>query len=422
MTSPPGMVMDRGAGAPACRRAPVLSPELLQRGAICYAAAAALLYAVDLLRQTREHLTDGAGRPFGDDFVNYWSAAYLAWHHRAGEIYNALAFHAFQQGTVGEHLGGFHYSYPPVLLLLTAPLGFIPYIPALALWLAAGWFGFYVALRAAMPNGGALLFALATPAVLVNAIGGQNGCWTAALFGGALTLLDRRPLIAGTLFGLMIYKPHLGLLIPLALIAGRRWRALGAASATAGGLILVSLLYFGPELYADCLRQLDILRHAVLEDGTGVWHRMLSVFVMARRLGAGVTTAYVAQGIAAAFAALVVVVLWARRASPGLRNAALVLGTCLATPYLQDYDLVVGALVVAWLMREATVPAELERPLFYAAALLLMIPLLAGSLQRTTGLAFGPLFILPAFALVIFAGFRPAGSADPAPSAQPASP
>ena len=31
------------------------------------------------------------------------------------------------------------------------------------------------------------------------------------------------------------------------------------------------------------------------------------------------------------------------------RNAAVVIGALLATPYLQDYDLVVGAFVVAWL-------------------------------------------------------------------------
>jgi arabinofuranan 3-O-arabinosyltransferase len=416
------MATVRGAAARALagRPGPVLSPGLLKRIATCYVAFTALVYGIDLLRQTRDRLTDGAGRPFGDDFVNYWSAAFLAWHHRADEIYNALAFHAFQQSIVGEQLGGFHYSYPPVMLLLTAPLGFIPYVPALALWLAAGWFVFFLALRAAMPNGRALLFALATPAVFINAVAGQNGTWTAALFGGALALLDRRPMLAGSLFGLLIYKPHLGLLIPVALLAGRRWSAFAAAAATAGGLILVSVICFGPDIYSECLRQLEILRHAVLEDGTGVWHRMLSVFVAARRLGADVTAAYIIQAVAAAIAALVVAVLWFRDASFGIRNAALVLGTCLATPYLQDYDLVISALVVAWLMRDASIPATLERPVFYASALLLLIPLIAASMGMLTGLGFGPLFIIPAFAIVARAGFSPA--AVPARTVAPAMP
>ena len=59
------------------------------------------------------------------------------------------------------------------------------------------------------------------PAVFINAVGGQNGTWTAALFGGGLSLLERRPLLAGGLLGLLSYKLQLGLLIPVALLAGR---------------------------------------------------------------------------------------------------------------------------------------------------------------------------------------------------------
>ncbi len=47
-----------------------------------------------------------------------------------------------------------------------------------------------------------LLLALAFPAVLINVGHGQNGFLTAALLGGALVVLDRRPLFAGILFGL----------------------------------------------------------------------------------------------------------------------------------------------------------------------------------------------------------------------------
>ena len=113
------------------------------------------------------------------------------------------------------------YSYPPVLLLLLiTPLALMAHVPALLAWLAAGWYAFYRALRLAMPGQGALLLALAAPAVFVNAVGGQNGTWTAALFGGGLSLLERRPLLAGGLLGLLIYKPQLGLLIPVALLAG----------------------------------------------------------------------------------------------------------------------------------------------------------------------------------------------------------
>ena len=73
-------------------------------------------------------------------------------------------------------------------------------------------------------RGDILLLALAFPAVLVNLGHGQNGFLTAALLGGALVVLDRRPIVAGILFGLLVYKPQFGLMIPLALVAGGHWR------------------------------------------------------------------------------------------------------------------------------------------------------------------------------------------------------
>ena len=52
-----------------------------------------------------------------------------------------------------------------------------------------------------------LQLALAFPAVLVNIGHGQNGLLTAPLIGGALAVLDRRPIVAGILIGLLAYKP-----------------------------------------------------------------------------------------------------------------------------------------------------------------------------------------------------------------------
>ena len=226
-------------------------PQIAITVARSFVAAAAFGYLFDLWHQTRDHLTNGPdGRPFGDDFINYWSAAYLALHGRAAEIYDLRAFHAFQETIVGSPLDGYHYSYPPVMLLLTAPFALIPYVPALFVWLSASWYAFYRALKHVMQDRGALLLALAAPAVLINAVGGQNGCWTAALFGGGLSLLERRPYLAGSLFGLMIYKPHLALLLPVALIAGRQWRTLIAAGVTAGALVAASVAIFGSELWA----------------------------------------------------------------------------------------------------------------------------------------------------------------------------
>jgi hypothetical protein len=73
---------------------------------------------------------------------------------------------------------------------------------------------------------------------------------TAALFGAATLLIDGRPVPAGLLFGMLCYKPHLGLLIPVALAAGRRWRAFTAAVAAVLGLCAFSAVLFGVDTWS----------------------------------------------------------------------------------------------------------------------------------------------------------------------------
>ena len=383
-----------------------------------FVAAALFGYFFDLLQQTHNHLVNAAGRPFGDDFINFWSGGLLALHGRVAEVYDLNAFHAFQQTIVGSPLDGRLYGYPPVMLLLCAPFALLPYVPALFVWLSASWYAFYRALKVAMPGSGVLLLALVAPAVLINAIGGQNGCWTAALLGGGLSLLERRPLLAGALFGLQIYKPQLGLLVPVALLAGRHWRAFAAAGVTAGALIIVSALCFGTDIWAEYVRTLGAMRQAYLDDGTGVWHRYVSVFVASRQLGAPVEAAYVIQAIAGVLACVAVAWVWFRDTPAALKNAVLLLGTCLAIPYLQDYDLVFGAMVVAWLWQQPVETERAERALQISCGLLLLLPLVAAALAHLTGLAFGPLFILPAFAVALQMSFGARGAAVSASSSR----
>jgi hypothetical protein len=383
---------------------PVLGDDaLLRRIAHVWIALAAAFCIFDLWRKTGIGLTDGDGRPIGDDFVNYFSGAWLALHQRVAEIYHWPAYHAFQGELVGAPVSpNYNYSYPPVALVLTLPFAMLPYLPALALWLAGGWYAFYRALRLATPN--ALLLALAAPAVFVNTYCGQNGVWTAAFLGGGLCLLPRRPVIAGILFGLQAYKPHLALMVPVALLAGRHWRAMWAAAATVALLVLASLALAGIDGWRAFLDVMPILRKVTLEDADAVWHRNVSVFMMASRLGASFAAAYAAQTIAALLAAMFVAYAWFRQAPAPVRNAAVLIGVLLATPYLQDYDLVLGAFIAVWLM---DLDNEVKPETRLACASILLMPLLASPLAKLTGLAFGPLFVLPALVLTartLFAG------------------
>jgi hypothetical protein len=90
-----------------------------------------------------------------------------------------------------------------------------------------------------------------------------------------------------------------------------------------------------------------------------------------------------------------------------------IVGTCLATPYLQDYDLVMGAFVVVWLQASEE-RSRMPVPWIRAAmAVMLLLPLLAAPLAKLTGLALGPLFLVPIFSLLVAMAGRSSALSSP---------
>jgi hypothetical protein len=359
--------------------------------ALTMVIVAVLLLAWRLYWQTSAGLTDGLGHPFGEDFLNFWSGGALASAGRAGEIYDMRAFHQFQVATVGHEIDLYHYSYPPVMLLLTLPLGLMSYPIAWALWTVLGWLAFALCVRRIVPRHWAL-YAAALPAVMISAAGGQNGCWTAAILACGLLLLRPRPVLAGLVLSLLIYKPQLGWLVPLALLAGGHRRAFVGMAAGSLFLLGSTLLAFGVGIWSAYLGQAEILRIVIVEEGTGTWHRMISAFVFVRHLGLSVATSYAVQAVVSLGVLVITIQVWRSEASDPIKYAVLLLGLLIASPYVSDYDLVVAGVAVAWLWPEADSRGRL------ALAVAVTAPLLVASLATWTGIAVGALLLWPAFA------------------------
>jgi hypothetical protein len=195
------------------------------------------------------------------------------------------------------------------------------------------------------------LVAAAFPAVFVNIGHGQNGFLTTALLGGALHLLDRRPWLAGVLIGLLTYKPQFGVLIPIALLAGGRWRTIGAAVTTSAGLLALSFVALGGGVWHAFADSMNFTQTVVLEQGGTGWEKIQSIFSAVRMWGGSVQLAYAVQIALAAMLAASLAWLWRSDAAFELKAAALAVGSLLATPYVLDYDLVVLGIAVAYLVR-----------------------------------------------------------------------
>jgi hypothetical protein len=144
----------------------------------------------------------------------------------------------------------------------------------------------------------------------------------------------------------MTYKPHLAALIPLALMAGRRWQALVAMAASACAFALLSAAVFGLETWMAFFQSASRLKDLI---PLLPWHKMASAFAAVRFLGGDLITAWVFQGMVMLGATAVVGWVWRQGASPALRAATLTLGLLLFSPYLFYYDMTILALPLAWL-------------------------------------------------------------------------
>jgi hypothetical protein len=197
-----------------------------------------------------------------------------------------------------------------------------------------------------------MLAALAFPATFSNLGHGQNAFLTTALFGAGGLMLASRPFVAGLCFGALVFKPHLGLLIPVALLAGRQWKAITGAVVSAAALIGLSFATFGASAWTGFVAVSPLARAALEQDLVGP-AKMQSVFAAVRLWHGPLVLAYAAQALVALAAAAAVAVVFHRRRNDRGAAAALMAGTLLASPFLLDYDLMLLAPPLAWLFAQA---------------------------------------------------------------------
>ena len=302
-----------------------------------------------------------AGKLAATDFMTFWSAARMAVLHGGAAAYDDPARIALQQAVGAIDAGGHYpYWYPPTFLLVTAPLGYLSYAAAALVFLLIGYALVWAAIRLIAPSGGAALVLVFSPIMLLNALIGQNGTLSCAIFAMALVWIDSRPFLAGAALGLLVCKPHLAVLAPVLFLAARRWRALGGFIATACALMIASALVLGPGAWLGFFSH-EQEATAALRDFPDNWPKMQSVFTAVRLLGGSATLAFLAQGCLAATVVAMLLgphfVAWRRggngppAAGSGAADIALLTAaSLLATPYMFDYDLTCLLVPMAFLL------------------------------------------------------------------------
>ena len=317
-------------------------PRIILVGYILFGAGLVLSAAY-----SRTGLTDFLDIPLGADFSHYWLASSLAQAGHPLTVYHAPEFIAAQAAFFKVNYP-VPWFYPPTFLLMVYPLAFLPYLVSLCVWLATTLTASLTVLRRIAPHPLTPWLALAFPGTFQNFFHGQNGFLSTALLGGGLLLLNQSPWVAGFLLGLVSYKPHLFALVPVALIAARRWQALLAALSTAMVLALASLLLLGQGVWVAFWKNLA-LPLTLAREGILPINKIVTVFAALLQVGVGFSDALIIQGAVMLAVVAGVFYVWQGRISFARQAATLVLATFLFTPYAFSYDLVLLALPLAWL-------------------------------------------------------------------------
>jgi hypothetical protein len=328
------------------------------------------------------NLVDPTGKPLGYDFIAYWSASHLALLGQPQEAYKVHALLRSHQAAVPGTMALFPWYYPPTFYLVVLPLALMPYLAAYFAFVGSTFSAHFAAFRRVASGREAMVCLIAFPGVWINFAHGQNGYLTATLAAGALLCLQRHPLRSGLLVGLLAIKPHLAVLFPVALIAARAWRALGAAGLTAAALLLAGTAVLGKPTLSAFFDSLWMPRWIVEAAGDGLWIKMPTAIAMARMLGVPTVAAALLHAAVACGAVWVVWSVWRQCRSVRLRGAALMVGTFLVTPYAFDYDLAWLAFPIAWLALEGLEKGWLsgERELLVAAWFLPLLMIVIGKM------------------------------------------
>ncbi len=320
-------------------------------------AAVCLVVLVAWCLSYRDGL-DWQRSPVGTDFVAFWWAARVTLADGAVRAYD-LSYvwqgqHAYWPGLDGA----FAWVYPPSFLLLVLGLGLLPHLVAVGVWTVATAGPYVAVLRRQLPPGAGWLL-VGYPGLWVGIGQGQNQFLTAMLLAGAILLVRRHPVLAGLCAGLLAIKPHLAVLLPVAYVAARAWRAFASAAVTAIVVTLGSAALLGWGTLPAWFDGMRFVGDAVLDGRLPVW-KFVSPYTALVWLGLPV---WLAAGLHLVVAVGAVVLVWrVWRSVSGdppsgsalrLAGVALMAATFLVTPYSADYDLAWLGFPMAWLATDA---------------------------------------------------------------------
>lgn len=326
----------------------ILTPRFAALVAATFAVILAFGYGRDA-----GWLIDARGHPHSIEFTGVRAAGELMALGQPSAAYDWKVHKARQMSITRQTDEGYYpWPYPPPYLLVAQALALGPYVLSFLAWIAVTLaLQVWAATRVAGTSR-VIPWILGTPPTFINAYVAHTGFLVASLMGGALAVLETSPVIAGILFGCLSFKPQLGLLVPIALIAGGYWRTIGAATATIACIVLATLPIVGVDAWTAFATQLDRVTQIFRNNNTEL-RMLISVYGVGRVLGLSHSAALIPQVAIALSLAIGIAILWRSHANFNIKAAGLIVASLLASPYLYVYDLPLLTMAAVFLWRHS---------------------------------------------------------------------
>ena len=327
-------------------------------------------YAIDISPSGR---LDRSGHIKGHDFVHDYVLGQIALERSPEELYDFEAQAARTDRIVPDYEDRYRPVHGPQLSMLFAPFALVPYLWALTVWLLFSTAAYFLCCYVCWKKSPALqryrwaafVLVVGYPAFyLVIAFGATSALALLCVTGAYVSLKAGHRWLAGFAFGMLFYKPQLGVILPFVLLYAREWRMVSGAAVAVLLQLAAGGWYYGAEALRSYLNVVMSLGKVAveLEPYPLQMQSFRSFFSVLLpwpdvALGLYLVTAAVFVAIAA--------VSWKTVAPLELRFSILLFCLLLVDPHVNAYDLVMTApafiLTTGWALE-----AGERRPLFWA--------------------------------------------------------
>lgn len=293
----------------------------------------------------------------GSDFLHFYALATVG-ASSPSEFADSLRVRDAQLRAVPESVDHHYPSvYGPQVAIALSPLARFNYVTALTVW-SLVTVGLYSAAMFVAIRGSKICRRYPSVAVL-GAVGfppfwylvqyGQLSAVALVLVVLASEFVIRgRPVAAGAMLGLLIYKPSIFVPIIAILGLGGAWQ-MAAAMVVSGVIEVASTLWWvgpqGLQEYVELMLKLPSMAH-LMAARPDQMHSLRSLWSLLLGESSLSTGLYAISAVAALIAAAHI---WRKVERPAVRMAALLLGTVLASPHFYVYELVLLAPAWVWL-------------------------------------------------------------------------